>query len=488
MSRLDPPRRPVSTYRLQFHGGFRFSDATALVPYLASLGITDCYCSPYLKANPGSTHGYDICEHGTINPELGSAAEYDAFCGALQAHDLGHIVDFVPNHMAADPRSNPWWRDVLENGPSSPFADFFDIDWDPVKPELKGRVLLPVLGDQYGRVLERGELRLRFEDGALRLQYFDLDLPINPRQSPRVLELHLGRLEQERGDDPALREYLSILTALHNLPVYTERDRARIRERQREKEVARERLHRLVTESPAIASHVDGCLRRANGIPGDPASFDVLHDLLEHQAYRLAYWRTAVDEINYRRFFDVNELVALRMEEPAVLEATHRLLGRLIAEGKISGVRVDHPDGLFDPAEYLARLQELAGAPRYVVAEKILSPGESLNPEWPVAGTTGYGFLNLVAGLFVDPRHVQTMRSVNGRTTGRLHAFEEGASRILLPAEVHAAGYRNVITGEWCAAIGPDHGSVTVAAALRTCPVALLWTAADRRAGEADAA
>ena len=245
MSRIDPSRRPVTTYRLQFHRGFGFADARDLVPYLAELGVTECYCSPYFKAHPGSRHGYDTCEHGSLNPELGTEADYQGFCATLQAHGLGHIVDFVPNHMAADPRSNPWWRDVLENGPSSPFAAFFDIDWDPIKPELKGKVLLPVLGDQYGRVLERGELQLRFQDGALHLWYFDLDLPIDPRQSPRVLGLHRDRLEREMAGDPALREYLSILTALHNLPVYTEREPGRIAERQREKEVARERLSRL---------------------------------------------------------------------------------------------------------------------------------------------------------------------------------------------------------------------------------------------------
>ncbi|MBI4484928.1 MAG: malto-oligosyltrehalose synthase, partial [Acidobacteria bacterium] len=427
MSRIDPSRRPVATYRLQFHRGFRFADARDLVPYLAALGVTECYCSPYLRANPGSRHGYDICEHGSLNPELGSEADYDGFCATLQAHGLGHIVDFVPNHMAADPRSNPWWRDVLESGPSSPFADFFDIDWDPVKPELRGKVLLPVLGDQYGRVLERGELQLRFQDGALHLWYFDLDLPINPRQSPRVLGLHVDRLEQELGGDPALREYLSVLTALTNLPPYTERDAARIAERQREKEVARERFGRLVAESPAVGRHVDRCVRQANGVPGDSASFDLLHALLESQAYRLAYWRTAFDEINYRRFFDINELVALRMEAPAVFEATHGLLGRLIAEGKVTAVRIDHPDGLFDPAAYFERLRQLTGEAFYVVAEKILSPGESLNPDWQVAGTTGYGFLTQVSGLFVDPRHVQTMRRLYTRITGRQESFDEVA-------------------------------------------------------------
>ena len=429
MSRLDVSRRPVSTYRLQLHGGLRFADARDLVPYLAQLGVTDCYSSPHFKANPGSHHGYDICDHGSLNPELGTEADYDAFCGVLQAHGLGHIIDIVPNHMAADPRSNRWWRDVLENGPSSPYADFFDIDWDPVKPELKGKVLLPALGDQYGRVLERGELQLRFEDGALHLWYFDLDLPINPRQAPRVLGLHLDRLEREMAADSALREYLSVLTALQNLPVYTERDRDRVAERQREKEVARERLAYLVGASTPVRRHVDAVVREINGVAGDPASFDGLHELLEKQVYRLAYWRTASDEINYRRFFDINELVGLRMEKPEIFDAAHALLKRLIEEDKVTGVRVDHPDGLFDPALYFERLQELAARPLYVVAEKILAPGEVLSPDWRVEGTTGYGFLNAVSGLFVDPRHVRTLRRAYTRLTGRTESFDEVAYR-----------------------------------------------------------
>jgi (1->4)-alpha-D-glucan 1-alpha-D-glucosylmutase len=425
MSRLEPLRRPVSTYRLQLHGGFGFTQARSIVSYLTQLGVTDCYSSPHFKANPGSRHGYDICDHSSLNPELGTPQDYDAFCAALNAHGLGHIVDFVPNHMVADPRSNPWWRDVLENGPSSPFAGYFDIDWHPVKPELHSKVLLPVLGDQYGRVLERGELQLRVENGALHLRYFDVDLPINPRQSPRILGLHGDRLEREMAGDPALREYLSVLTALQNLPVYTERGPTRIAERQREKEVARERLARLMAESPSIQRHVDTVVREANGVPGNRASYDRLHELLEHQAYRLAYWRTASDEINYRRFFDINELVGLRMEEGVVFDAAHVLLKRLIAEGKVTGVRIDHPDGLFDPASYFERLQEMAGTPLYVVAEKILSLGETLPSGWRVAGTTGYGFLNAVSGLFVDPRHVLTLRRTYARLTGRTDTFEE---------------------------------------------------------------
>jgi (1->4)-alpha-D-glucan 1-alpha-D-glucosylmutase len=429
MSIREPSRRPVSTYRLQLHGGFGFRDAAAVVPYLARLGITDAYSSPHFKANPGSRHGYDICDHSALNPELGSEADYDAWCRLLRAAGLGHIIDIVPNHMSADPRSNAWWRDVLENGPSSPYSHYFDIDWDPVKPELRGKVLLPVLGDQYGRVLERGELQLVCADGALQLRYFDLDLPVNPRQSPRVLGLHVDRLELDLGADPVLREYLSILTALQNLPPYTERDPGRIAERQREKEVARVRLARLLAESVPIRRHVEAALREANGRPGDRASFDRLHDLLEHQAYRLAYWRTAADEINYRRFFDINELVALRMEEREVFDATHALLRRLIARGAVTGVRVDHPDGLFDPAAYFERLQAIAGAPLFVAAEKILALDESLDPGWPVAGTTGYAFLNLVSGLFIDGRHVRTLRRVYARLTGRTDSFEDAAYR-----------------------------------------------------------
>jgi (1->4)-alpha-D-glucan 1-alpha-D-glucosylmutase len=437
-------RAPISTYRLQFSRDFRFVDALDVLPYLDELGVTDCYSSPHLRAAPGSMHGYDICDHTQLNPEVGSEEEYAEWCAALQARGFGHIVDFVPNHMSSDSTSNLWWRDVLENGPSSPYARYFDIDWEPVKPELRNKVLLPVLGDQYGRVLERGELQLRFDDGALHLRYFDRDLPINPRQTPRVLGLNIDQLEQRAGADSAFREFLSILTELQNLPPYPERDATRIIERQREKEVARERLVRLVQDSPIIREHIESAVRLANGTPGDRASFDGLHALLEHQPYRLAYWRTAFDEINYRRFFDVNELVGLRMEEPDVFEATHRRLRQFIAAGQITGIRIDHPDGLFDPSEYLGRLQQMVAEatgdpdPFYVVVEKILSDGEVLRTDWPVAGTTGYGFLNLVSGVFIDARHARPLRRVYTRLTGRQETFDEvvyeGKRTIMLTA------------------------------------------------------
>ncbi|MEO8077235.1 MAG: malto-oligosyltrehalose synthase [Acidobacteriota bacterium] len=440
---IAPVRRPhpVSTYRLQLHDGYGFSAAAALVPYLDRLGITDAYTSPYLKASPGSTHGYDICDHTQLNPELGTMADYESFSAALRARGLGHILDIVPNHMAADSTSNPWWRDVLENGPSSRFSAFFDIDWDPVKPELKARVLLPVLGEQYGVVLERGELQLEFDAGTLVLRYGAMNLPLNPRSLTRALGLDAARTGHRLTDDHAdSREYLSILTALANLPPYTQRGAEQVAERHRETGVARARLARLAETSPEVRAHIAACLRVANGTPGAAASFDVLHDLLEHQAYRLAYWRTAFDEINYRRFFDVNGLVALRMEDPLVFQATHALLRDLVAAGHVTGFRVDHPDGLFDPKAYLDRLQHMASEARanagesepgqahfYVVVEKILSGDEQLRADWPAAGTTGYDFLNAVCGLFINSREVRPLTQIYARFTGRQKAFDDEA-------------------------------------------------------------
>jgi (1->4)-alpha-D-glucan 1-alpha-D-glucosylmutase len=452
-------RMPVSTYRLQLHAGFTFRDARAVVPYLAKLGITDVYCSPYLRARPGSTHGYDICDHRMLNPELGSEADYQAFVEELARYRLSQVLDFVPNHMAVDPVQNPWWRDVLEDGPASRFARFFDIDWHPVKPELDGKVLLPVLGDHYGLVLERGELQLAFKDGALALHYFERDLPIDPAQYPRVLRTGLESLQAELpADDAELVEFLSILTALDHLPALSETDAKRVAERQREKKVARDRLARVVEGSPRIRQHVDGALRAFNGQPGQPHSFDRLHELLEGQPYRLAYWRTAFDEINYRRFFDIRELAGVRMEEPEVFAATHELVLRLIREGKVTGLRLDHLDGLFDPAGYVERLQEavlqewasdlapadiskeewqrqvrawrsaernVAERPFYVVAEKILSGHETLPDSWPIHGTSGYDFLNDLNRLFVEAENARPMKRVYERFTGLTEPFAD---------------------------------------------------------------
>ena len=425
---------PISTYRLQVHHQFPLTAAAAVVPYLSRLGIGACYTAPYFTAAAGSLHGYDVSNHNEINPELGGEAAQREFVDALRRHDLGHIVDFVPNHMGIGGGGNAWWNDVLENGPSSPTAKFFDIDWAPQKAELLAKLLLPILGDQYGNVLERAELQLVFREGGLRLTYFEHELPINPRQAPRVYRLAVESLTAELGADSLhLHEFLSILASLENMPAYTEQAPDRIAERQREKEVAKARLSRLVQESPAVGEQIVEAVRAVNGTPGHPESFDALHALLESQAYRLSYWRTASHEINYRRFFDVNTLAGLRVEEPAVFCATHALLGRLLHDGSVQGVRIDHPDGLFDPKRYFENLQALArrpgdadgGPPLYVVAEKILSAGEKLPPAWPVHGTTGYDFLNDLNGIFIDAAQGRRVRRVYAKLTGSSLPFDD---------------------------------------------------------------
>jgi (1->4)-alpha-D-glucan 1-alpha-D-glucosylmutase len=423
---------PSSTYRLQLHAGFPFAAAIEVSEYLARLGASACYTSPYFAAMPGSTHGYDVCNHNAINPELGGRDAHREFTGRLAALGLGHVVDFVPNHMGVGTEVNAWWRDVLENGPAAAAAIYFDIDWTPVKAALHSKLLLPILGNQYGRVLERGELSLKFRDGLLVLAYADHELPINPKHLPTVLRRATGPLTEILGaDSPQLHEFLSILTSLQNLPDSPGYDVAVATERQREKEVARARLARLVSESPQVGEQIEKAVQEVNGEPGKPGSFDALHELLEAQSYRLSYWRTASHEINYRRFFDVNTLAGLRVEDPQVFDSTHELLGELLAEGSVQGVRIDHPDGLFDPAKYFRMLQDLwrlktgKDDELYSVAEKILSTGESLPERWAVAGTTGYNYLNDLNGLYINTAESRRMRRVYAKLTGRTEPFAD---------------------------------------------------------------
>ena len=352
----DAVSRPVSTYRLQFSRRFRFADARALLPYLTDLGVTDCYSSPILQATAGSTHGYDICDHSHLNPELGTEQDYAGVVrGARRPRGFGHIVDFVPNHMSCDPTANPWWRDVLENGPSSPFARYFDIDWDPVKPELKGKVLLPLLGDQYGRVLERGELRLRVRGRRAAPALF------RSRPSDQSAPVAAGARARSRatrgsahGDDPAVREYLSILTALQNLPAYTEQDATRIVERQREKEVARERLVRLVAESPPIKAHIEPPSPRSTACPAiEPASIGSIRC----SSIRPIGWPTGGPRSTRSTTGASSTSTswsASGWRSPACSRRPTACSRELIAAGQITGLRVDHPDGLFDPAGYFA--------------------------------------------------------------------------------------------------------------------------------------
>jgi malto-oligosyltrehalose synthase/4-alpha-glucanotransferase len=413
-------RIPRATYRLQFNQRFTFAQAAELVPYLAALGVSHVYCSPYLRARPGSMHGYDIIDHGSLNPEIGSRDDFEHFVAVLKAHGMGQILDMVPNHMGVMGADNAWWLDVLENGPASVYAGFFDIDWQPVNVYLVNRVLIPVLGDHYGLVLERGELKLAFDvhSGSFSVFYFEHRLPVDPREYPRILERALRTLGPADLAGPAAAELSSLVASFGHLPERENTAPEPIAERHRDKELHKRRLAQLAREAPAVLDAIERAVRVMNGAPGESESFEALHELLELQAYRLAYWRVASDEINYRRFFDINELAGLRMEDEAVFEATHRLVLELLVEGKVDGVRLDHPDGLFDPAQYFRRLQERyaqhAGIdvappadgrpprPLYVLVEKITAGHEHVPENWAVHGTTGYRFATVVNGLFVD--------------------------------------------------------------------------------------
>jgi (1->4)-alpha-D-glucan 1-alpha-D-glucosylmutase len=447
-------RIPVSTYRLQLNHRFNFTDAKSIVPYLNHLGISDCYTSPYFKARKGSLHGYNIVDHNQLNPEIGTEQDYGAFVEELRQYGMGHVLDIVPNHMAIAGSDNPWWMDVLENGPSSLYADFFDIDWKPVKSELENKVLLPILGDQYGRVLENQELILAFEEGAFFISYYDRQLPIAPSSYSGILRFRIEELEKTISrDHPSLQELLSIITALGHLPPRTEKDREKITERRREKEVIKRRLWDLYRENEEVRFFIEENVRIINGEKGNSRSFDLLDELLNKQAYRLSHWRVAMEEINYRRFFDINELAAIRMENPNVFEEAHKLLFELIRERKVTGLRVDHPDGLYNPAEYFHQLQrgcfiqfclhaspsslgeslfeELIGRfydealsrnpssslrmPFYIVGEKILTKSERMPEDWPIFSTTGYVFLNSVNGIFVNMDHAKVFEEIYTR-------------------------------------------------------------------------
>jgi (1->4)-alpha-D-glucan 1-alpha-D-glucosylmutase len=446
-------RIPASTYRLQFNHRFTFEQAHSLIAYFDELGITDCYSSPVLKARAGSVHGYDVVDPTQLNPEIGSEEEFVAFARALRERGMSVLMDVVPNHMCIAGSENRWWLDVLENGPSSPYARFFDIDWNPPNPDLKNRILLPILGDQFGRVLENQEVKIAYRDGAFFANYWETTLPIAPRTSTAVLALAVEELRErlkprpEDGDSSEphadLLELESIITSLRNLPPRTETDPARVRERFREKEVARRRLSSLVRESNEARAAVHAAIDRINGRKGKPQSFDLLADLLSNQAYRLSYWRAASDEINYRRFFDINELAAVRVEERPVFTAVHEVVFRLMRQGLVTGLRVDHVDGLHDPAKYLADLQREAGSalrrapfagtekasdgdpPCYVLVEKILGHDEQLRRDWPVHGTTGYEYMNLLNGVFVEEANGRAFRALYEEFIGTLVKFED---------------------------------------------------------------
>jgi (1->4)-alpha-D-glucan 1-alpha-D-glucosylmutase len=399
----------TATYRVQLHPGFTFDDAAAIADYLADLGVSHMYCSPYLQAAPGSTHGYDVTDHSRLNEELGGHAGHRRLVKHLANAGLRQVLDIVPNHMALG-RANAWWWDVLENGPSSRYARYFDIDWDPPERKLTAHVLMPVLGDQYGRVLEAGELAVQRRDASFVVRYYEHEAPLSPRSIDELL-----RHAAERAGSA---ELAALADAHGDLPHAILTDPAAVAERHEGKEDLRKRLAALCVANPAVAAAIDAELAALNADP------DALDLLLDRQNYRLAYWATAAEELSYRRFFNIETLAGLRMEDPQVFADTHRLILELVGDGNVDGLRIDHIDGLADPQGYLDRLRNATGG-GYVLVEKILAPDEELPGAWPTAGTTGYDFLNRVTQLYTDPSGGEPMRSCYARFTGSEVSYDD---------------------------------------------------------------
>lgn len=444
-------RAPRSTYRLQLHSGFNFGDAEAVLPYLRKLGIGDCYVSPVFEARPGSMHGYDITRHDRLNPELGGEEGFARFTAARREAGMGLLLDIVPNHMGVG-NDSVWWQDVLENGRTSEYAEYFDIDWDPLKEDMRGKLLLPILGDQYGKELESGRIQIAIENGVGKVKYYDHTMPLAPRALPVIFP------EEQTEEFPEnLREMLRDLT--HHVPPNSTPDTGLAVQRRAQLEEIQPRIREALA-APANQAAIAAALKKVNGTVGDPHSFDQLHAVLEEQPYRLAFWRVSAEEINYRRFFDVNDLVGLRMENPVVFAATHCLIRRMLAEKQVTGLRVDHCDGMFNPRQYLIRLQLLYVAsqckgakpvgpvapngieseireslrgydwskvqgPLYVVVEKILEPREALPREWPVRGTSGYDFIHFANQIFIQRENRKRFTDLYNSVTGHTWDPEE---------------------------------------------------------------
>lgn len=405
-----PSDRPVprATYRLQFNKDFGFGRAAELAPYLARLGVSHLYASPYLAARPGSTHGYDIVDHNALNPEIGSRADFDRMVAALRDAGLGQVLDFVPNHMGVGGSDNRFWLDVLEWGPDSDYAGWFDIDWSPDRRYLDDKVLVPFLGDQYGAVLHDGQLVLAFdaEQGGFAVwAYGSHKLPVCPLDYLDIL-----------GDDHPALERLG--DAFAGLPSARPHVARRARDLKAE-------LAQAARGEPGVADAIHAAVARFNGHPGDPDSFRALDALIQRQHWRVAYFKVAADDINYRRFFNINDLAGLRMEEPELFEHAHRLVFDLLADSTLDGIRLDHVDGLLDPKGYFERLRAKAPRPFYLVVEKILARHEKLRDDWPVEGTSGYEFANLVGGLLVDPAGEEAFSRLYADFTGQTRPFAD---------------------------------------------------------------
>jgi (1->4)-alpha-D-glucan 1-alpha-D-glucosylmutase len=453
-------RVPVATYRIQFSLNFRFQDARDLVPYLHELGISDLYASPRFKARKGSSHGYDVADPQRVSSELGTEQEFEELVQKLRHYQMGLLLDIVPNHMAAS-HENPWWMDVLENGPSSAYAGYFDIDWHPAASKAAflqdNRVLLPVLGSLYGDELENQKLTLRLDERGFFIRYYEHRFPLDPKSYGSMLRRFAERRRaSSAAAEGTTHEVDAILELIEQIPGFTA-DSPAERERRRElgKQI-KERVWRLYHGNPESKRLMDEVLHSFSGSKEDAASIAQLDSLLAAQPYRLAHWRIGREELNYRRFFDINDLVGLRVEDPVVFADRHRVILQLVREGSVTGLRVDHVDGLYDPLSYLRMLQQcateepLSPCPQnlYVAAEKILGERESLPEEWPVAGTTGYDFLNAVNALSIDPEGLGELETIYSSLTGTSAPFAEvcyaGNKKVmneLFSAEIYALSY-----------------------------------------------
>lgn len=424
MQAANSIRVPTSTYRLQLNVDFTFDQAIEILDYLKTLGVSHVYCSPYLQAAPGSMHGYDVTDHQKVNEELGGEAAHQRFCAELKEHGFGQVLDIVPNHMATGSENRYWW-DVLENGPSSRYATWFDIDWQSNEVKLQNKILIPVLGDQYGRALSAGQIQIERIGTRFEVRYFDHRFPTAPRALTTVLSK-----AAEYADNPTLS---FVADSFSRLPSPDPGDQDEITSRDRDKAVITELLRRLCEEQPAACKAIETAVEELNRDP------DSLDEFLNLQYYRLAFWRTADQELGYRRFFDVNTLIGLRVERPHVFDATHWRILKWLETGAIDGIRIDHPDGLRDPGKYLSRLRSRAPN-AWIVAEKILGAGETLREDWPIQGTSGYDFLNLCNGLFQYGDGLLELSEVYKNFTGEPVEFDAIAHSKKLAVEHEALG------------------------------------------------
>ncbi len=426
---------PVATYRIQFCPSFDFDKAKAIVAYLAELGISDLYASPIFKARYGSTHGYDVVDPKQINPELGGQEKFEQLAEEVKNNGLGWLQDIVPNHQAFD-SNNPILVDVLENGPESQYRDFFDIDWNHPYEGIRGRVLAPFLGKFYGDCLESGELQLQYGQQGITVNYYDHQFPIRIESYSQVLTYQIGKLRKKLGrNDPDFVKLLGLLYAVKYIPSVAEG-----RERYDQISFIKGMLWELWNQNQDIREYIEENIKTFNGIPGKPESFDLLDKLLADQFFRLAFWKVGNEELNYRRFFTVNDLISMRVEDEKVFNTTHSLILRLFKEEKITGLRIDHIDGLYDPAQYLLRLRE-KNNDAYIVVEKILELHEELPVNWPVQGTTGYDFLNYVNGLLCEALNQKEFDRIYSRFIGDLITSDQLIDeKQRLIVEKHLAG------------------------------------------------